>query len=492
MKPTLFIVLLLTIATHFLHAQTNQKMILDSVITQRHYLSEDKWIKAYKEEFEYDEKNDLKLFLGSAMDTTSDQWIIMEKNLYDYDDDHYLESEETYLADSTNKLVPDSKYTYVIDDNKKQIEIIGYDKSEDGTEFQKSYKRESVYENGNEIMTSTYRWDTLYHQWQIYDKDVNSFLGNGLLASTKDFNFQTDGDSMEISSEMVYYYSTEKLDSILVYEVDAETNLKTLKEKQENTDLEDGSSINIYYFIDTTGQNWIPQRRTTRLVNENDALTGKLDQIWSEETNSWINDTQSEYNILEGGYIIEREMKWDTTDQQWVGESDIELDLSSELIQKKTFTWNSSEKEWQDSTLIEIYKDTENDSVTLVQPIWFSNSMIVLYTKQMNWSDIRNDYVDYESKTYYYSDLINTSVHDRNTFKINVFPVPAESFLTVQHNVVDQIPMVDIVTTDGNMIYKNECISGTKIDLSSIPAGIYFLTISTRQSRIFSKKIIVL
>ena len=64
-------------------------------------------------------------------------------------------------------------------------------------------------------MTSTYRWDTLYHQWQIYDKDVNSFLGNGLLASTKDFNFQTDGDSMEISSEMVYYYSTEKLDSVI-------------------------------------------------------------------------------------------------------------------------------------------------------------------------------------------------------------------------------------------------------------------------------------
>ena len=86
-----------------------------------------------------------------------------------------------------------------------------------------------------------------------------------------------------------------------------------------------------------------------------------------------------------------------------------------------------------------------------------------------------------------------TSVTDIPDTDLNLYPNPASETINLSFQTYDAIDEITIISTDGTEIGKyNDLAEGTKLNVSHLSDGIYFLKIITQQRKMMSRKISIL
>lgn len=93
--------------------------------------------------------------------------------------------------------------------------------------------------------------------------------------------------------------------------------------------------------------------------------------------------------------------------------------------------------------------------------------------------------IDKEGKSHF-SDIKNISLD--TVAKVRLYPNPATTILYVQSN---SIKTVQILNVAGKTVYKEETVTNNAVNVSSLPAGIYFAKIILTDGSIITQKVII-
>ena len=114
-----------------------------------------------------------------------------------------------------------------------------------------------------------------------------------------------------------------------------------------------------------------------------------------------------------------------------------------------------------------------------------SNNPILSY---FNYNYNGSDFVLDMKEIYYYSDItgINEFTDDYN---VSIYPNPANDYLMINTTINENLN-IEIYTVRGQSVMSTECtnnISQMRIDISQLPAGMYFIRIANNQNNITKK-----
>ncbi|MEE4114833.1 MAG: T9SS type A sorting domain-containing protein, partial [Marinilabiliaceae bacterium] len=95
----------------------------------------------------------------------------------------------------------------------------------------------------------------------------------------------------------------------------------------------------------------------------------------------------------------------------------------------------------------------------------------------------------YGSSTWFFTIAGTSAIEDELTNNIKLFPVPASTILTVSYE--GGVRQLEILDLTGSRVYLSEQLNNAehKIDVSSLPKGIYFIKIST-DNKLLTRKFI--
>jgi len=87
-------------------------------------------------------------------------------------------------------------------------------------------------------------------------------------------------------------------------------------------------------------------------------------------------------------------------------------------------------------------------------------------------------------------DNIATSISEQNIEQINVFPIPATSYISIEIKTqFDKVLSYEVFDINGKIIFKKQAISNKMLNVSSLKTGTFYLKVTTNND-VYIKKII--
>ncbi|MFY7815695.1 MAG: T9SS type A sorting domain-containing protein, partial [Chryseobacterium taeanense] len=85
---------------------------------------------------------------------------------------------------------------------------------------------------------------------------------------------------------------------------------------------------------------------------------------------------------------------------------------------------------------------------------------------------------------------LNTNENDLSS-QIKIYPNPASKKVFIE-GIKDKNTIVEIMNTEGRKVLKESKIENDKsINISGIPAGVYFINLNSGNQKVYSKKLII-
>ena len=229
--------------------------------------------------------------------------------------------------------------------------------------------------------------------------------------------------------------------------------------KETNVYTKKLDSIIEYEYDDITEQ-LLPYSFIKYSYDANNNLTSKLKSDWNTNTNSWIFSSKYEYTYDANNnlytYIYSN---WDTSTNSWILYSKYELtyDLTISI-----------------------------DNVLAPYNMYVgSNNPILSY---FNYNYNGSDFVLYGKEIFYYSDITGINELTDNC-NVLIYPNPANDYLMINTTINENLK-IEIYTIRGQNVLSAECTNNAsqmRIDISQLPAGIYFIRIANNQNNITKK-----
>ena len=229
--------------------------------------------------------------------------------------------------------------------------------------------------------------------------------------------------------------------------------------KETNVYTKKLDSIVVYKYDDITEQ-LLPYSLYEYTYDANNNVTTRIYSYWDTSTTSWINSSKYEYtydaNNNLSTYIYSH---WDTSTNNWI------------YGKKYEYTYDLT---------------VSIDNVLAPYNMYVgSNNPILSY---FNYNYNGSDFVLDMKEIYYYSDItgINEFTDDYN---VSIYPNPANDYLMINTTINENLN-IEIYTVRGQSVMSTECtnnISQMRIDISQLPAGMYFIRIANNQNNITKK-----
>ncbi len=476
-------------------------------------------LEGSKRDYTYDANGKVLECIEYVWNNETNEWDNNYKTVYEYN----TNGEETYGANfywdsslSTPGWVGNYKYEDTFDNNGNEVLYEEFSYSEN--EWYVTWRMESTYENSYPFATST-----IYYNWD-YDS-------NQLIQSEKEVldSYSKNGN---LEEAVIYSYEWSNLNSEWIPDSKYETT-RTITPTETNYteydyDWDGTTATNAYYDIWTIdsngnyildeyyswdGSSWIGDGKYESEYADNGELTLEISYQWDEGTNGWTFYSRSEYNdngniTLSMSYnddfdsdgIADSEMipsnkeifeynayneetlyedyDWDNTLKSWILKSkdihEYDYTLSDESILEESYNWV-----YDENKLVGEYKaaktfDSDNDIST---------------ASESNWDlTLSNWYITY-LKTYYYKDLA-TDTKDFIDNTISLFPNPAKDYITINGLPNDYNASLIIYNASGQIVLQKTITENEKINIQSLPNGIYICEVESNGSSTINKLII--
>ncbi len=484
MKP-LPIITILILCFHFMHGQeTPSTNELEELL------------RTDNTEFQYLTDSIIKYGFINELDSNR-----VSKEVRIHDDQHNTVS-TAVLTWNLSALQYDSMFQIasIYDANNQPTEVT-LRKAVDGTmdyELKRSYRYNAA---GNYVSKHYYQWNAWLSNWTsgeafTYQYDENQNITQILFAR------QQGTDTTWINQDMVswtYDDSNKPLEkTVHIFDpVDNQWILEYQSIFNHNPQLRKSIETRSYPQEETT--TLIPSLRIITFTNEYGSTTLSQKEYYDDQNDLWAltQEIFYEYNIdnlrthysyrqrngvngswygvsyhdyaysEEGNEIEHREKTWDHTIGDWINASLATTDytVDGKYYVKTYSTWDTNEQAWSSYLKREMYND-ENDSP---------------FCKLQYHMDESNQWI-LDSKDYYYNNLLPTDGELELTASQNrlLYPNPAKDRILF-FEPLEQGTQIEIWTVNGQLIQKQSASEGqVKLDIRSIPAGIYILTIKQK------------
>ena len=356
---------------------------------------------------------------------------------------------------------------------------------------------------GNTILSALYFWDGYIEKWYgtqkfeyEYDKDGNiimkifydkwNVVTNNWIATNKE-EFTYDSHGNPITS--VFYDWNEVTNSWI----------EGLNWKYENT-YENGNLIMIVgYCWDV---DWIKRNKVEFEYDNNGNQTIEINYWW--ENNGWIGTEKIEYAydqhrniILDAGYY------WNSETHNWEGykwrfKHEYEYDNNGNPVISFMYSWND---EWTLSLKKEFVFDLSYSIGELIIPgSTYLYSGVNMLTEIISYMHLDTGFLCSDYNIYYWSPKdITGIVETHNCASLRVYPNPTTGVLNIQETMNnEQLTMNNVEVFD---IYGRKVISDMRlsdmryptseigkseitINISHLPAGIYFLKVGNETVKV--------
>ena len=371
----------------------------------------------------------------------------------------------------------------------------------------------------------TYEHDTLIKQKLYYGMDYENFQWYP--------GFKTD-----------FEYDDFTLETLTTYESDSSsTNWIPIEQfKYTFNNFGNYSDITVLSY-DTISATWNNAVFLVYGWDANQHLIEYINQEYNDLTSSWVNDYKCvstyntmglkteyiKYNFVSNSWIpldkleythnsqslLDKELRytWNSSSNSWSISSQTELSYDSfdNMIESLGSQWNSTSLEWKpDSRSLRSY-NSNYPFVDLVIPwncflftfLWSSPivpepyynfdmitpqyTSMLLTREYQRWDEDNSIWETREVKEYYYSDHITGTPDNDYTTGLNVYPNPASDYVIIDNsNNPCDFELIDI---SGRVVLSIRN-SESKIDINSIPPGIYLYRVVSQNQEYKGKLVI--
>ena len=187
---------------------------------------------------------------------------------------------------------------------------------------------------------------------------------------------------------------------------------------------------------------------------------------------------------------------WDNSINDWIFSAKYEFsyDANNNMISEIYSAWDNSINDWKFYEKYEFTYDLGVNITAIVAPEWYYNFLeSPCYNKLLTYTYYVWDGADFISKgiaTFYYSDIVGINEAIDNSF-LTIYPNPANDYLMINTQSInnDEIQIFNAFGQNVMIVESLHNVPQQRIDISQLPAGIYFIRISNDVNNI-TKKII--
>ncbi len=346
--------------------------------------------------------------------------------------------------------------------------------------------------NNRLIERLSLKWDSSTNQWDNDRKTTISYATNSYV--TIFYYWNTSTNQWVKSRKSKNFQNQNLLDTlILSYTWNNQWNLnsKTHYSYNSNNDLILSEKEN------KVGSNWVNDSKTEKVYDVNFNLLKTTDFIWDSQTNVYISSYIHNYGYdSQNNNVYDASAFYNVATSSWENSDSSTYFYSSNanLDSSFSFTWDNITNSWElEGNNMMTYDNNYGFSdLLLPMPIFEDDDMI--YFNHMLTQITGNDYDNGQwnlSFIYdlYYSDFVPTSIGQAERNTISISPNPTQDYFIVN---MDGKQLIDIAIYDttGRLIKTQKTNSNSKINISDLKSGIYFLQLTDANKQVFSSKLI--
>ncbi len=314
------------------------------------------------------------------------------------------------------------------------------------------------------------------------------------LGNLKSRQYETTSYGFFIKSRYDYdYFNSNKLKSILSYgwnKADSVWTNNTLEENIYDSTMRKYNKISSRW--DNQKMSFIAwqKREVTLDVNENPVT----EFIYNYENSRWVlnSKNQSSYLSINQCSSLINYRDWDSVTNKWQNAIKTEktFDPTGNFIEENIYNYNNQQ-----------WVSTSNTSWTYNNGYLINNILYPRLSEKLQYYSfvnipklmiskefINNVWVNKEKAEYYYSNSTINSVSELNEFKNILYPNPTTGAINLESNKV--IKAFKVYDLFGNIAIEQSSNSISRIDLSEIKDGIYFLYLTSDDDKVSKSKIV--
>lgn len=256
-------------------------------------------------------------FLGYTFDPSSNAWKIDLKNVFTYDQNHYLQCQKSLDWNSTDQEFVNNRQTWYVFNNGNATQLISQGWT--GTVWLNDDKDEYSFDsNGNRTSSRDYNWNNGTNSWDMNTQTLYTFVNNLLVesvsqtwnsgTSTWDNTYRTV-NSYDVNGNQI----TQRQDSWV-------SGAWQYSSRNSYTyDSGNHVTLNLYELWDNIGSAWRNNNKYTYTYNLAGLETNYLAQVWNSVTLVWVNQNQYTTNYdVNNNKIYYAFSNWDEVGGTWI------------------------------------------------------------------------------------------------------------------------------------------------------------------------------
>ena len=446
----------------------------DSIIGMTWVSSLSQFINYTKDEFEYDLRGNMTVFIQSEWQYNNDKWGIETKFEYSYNNSNYLEQEvRKYWSPEIEDWIPYRKYVYELSDLNKLTNSYWYDYNSYNNDWINDWKISYEYDEYILLIKEhVYKWDTLSSFWTDYWKNELNYDSNQNLIVSNEETWHIDSNEWILMNKNEYFYNQSNKQYLHIFSHRLNVFDPFRQSWRNNISYDTNELVaQEYYedwFVDSSA--WIPMRKDIYGYYENSKIKTKKIDLYNNLHSYWYNDSNYEY-------IYDNNLNLVT----WL-DYYLDNDSSWSLVRLIEFNYDYMNDEFIipdfadypfDYYLVEYFDNITNEPVD--------------YLSFNNLNDtLRNSYL----AKYYFSNDYAAIEDTELSNQIFVFPNPASEI--IKFNIVesDNIENIKLYNQIGQPVFFKKQVKDNFVDVKGVKPGIYILEANINNTIIRQKVII--
>ncbi len=338
-------------------------------------------------------------------------------------------------------------------------------------------KAEKTYdENHNPIIENDYHWEDDIADWELDSEKNKSYDGNGNLTQSISSYVPWEGDTLVLGNKTTYSYNDQ--DQILQILTDSWIDSSSIWlpyiKMDFVYDVSGNNTSDFTYFMDSA---WVASSKTEMTYDVNGNMIENIDSYWDKANSQWVDNTKITQTFNGSGNVLENiyyyynvgAVAW-----QEIERSVSAYDANQNQISKIAYTWNSGWVEYWKTESIFNLSYTQND---LILPSWHNNYINNNNMKTFDYTyAIRSEaWKMLWRDTYSYSPYIVTGIANIQISPFQIFPNPAKDVVYIRPYSENARYEIEVFNVAGKRIMSKEQNGKTQLSLNNMPSGIYFV-----------------
>ncbi len=433
----------------------NDKIYMDSLLTQTYNPGSMSYSTLYKFDFFYNENDQVETIID--YDWLGNRYEIYERWTFEYES-HGRVSSLTFDY-------PDGAGGYIL-------------------ELQILYQYDM---NGNTTNTTIREW--IDNMWVTINKTDDTYDNDNLLLSSVNESYDDDLEKLIPVSRSTYSY------------VDGNLSMELTEIWDEETEAWEDGSRDLYTYNNNDQlieiikeayieeeDLWLAIERTTFTYDSNGNLIEEVDFIYDFNGMDWSPLFRIEQTFDSNGNLTSyTESFYELGVNEWEAlfREEFSYDNNNNLIQYVTFDWDENSEMWVADEREDYYYDEDlSFEDVLVAPFFGGFTATVSVIELFVWEG--DQWVPDERLLYFYSTEGTTSTEDHFLEGFKVFPNPARDIIYFDYSSTQPM-MLQIFDMHGKLIMMDPSLNKGAVSVQSIAQGMYIYRLSDGKGALTGK-----